>query len=48
VNYRDVPNLTSERSIRLCEALRGGREIKDVLDELRADAKLPEVTSADA
>ncbi len=41
VNYRDIPNLTSERSIRLCEALRGGRELKDVIDELRADAKLP-------
>jgi NADH-quinone oxidoreductase subunit E len=48
VNYRDVPNLTAQRSIRLCEALRGGRELTDVIDELRKDAKLPEVTPADA
>jgi NADH-quinone oxidoreductase subunit E len=41
VNYRDVPNLTPERSIRLCEALRSGRDLKDVIEELRADAKLP-------
>jgi len=48
VNYRDVPNLTSERSIRLCEALRGGRELKEVIEELRADAKLPMRWTADA
>lgn len=47
VNYRDVPNLTAERAERLCEALRSGRELDDVLAELRADAKPPEV-AADA
>lgn len=47
VNYRDVPNLTPERTERLCEALRAGRELQQIVDELRADAKLPEV-SADA
>jgi NADH-quinone oxidoreductase subunit E len=46
VNYRDVPNLTAERAERLCDALRAGRELDDVLDELRADAKLPPVSSA--
>jgi NADH-quinone oxidoreductase subunit E len=46
VNYRDVPNLTADRAERLCKALRDGRELTDVLDELRADAKLPEVSGA--
>jgi len=43
VNYRDVPNLTADRAERLCGALRAGRELPEVLDELRADAKPPEV-----
>ena len=43
VNYRDVPNLTAERAERLCSALRAGRDLDDVLQELRADAKPPEV-----
>lgn len=46
VNYLDVPNLTAERAERLCGALRAGRELADVLDEIRADAKLPEVSSS--
>ncbi len=47
VNYRDVPNLTPERAVRLCDALRGGRELGDIVADLWKDAKLPEV-SADA
>ncbi len=47
VNYRDVPYLTADRAERLCGALRAGRELSEVLDELRVDAKPPEV-SADA
>jgi NADH-quinone oxidoreductase subunit E len=47
VNYRDIPHLTEERADRLCTALRSGRELTEVLDELRADAKPPEV-GADA
>jgi NADH-quinone oxidoreductase subunit E len=43
VNYRDVPNLTAERAERLCDALRAGRELSEILGEMRADAKLPEV-----
>jgi NADH-quinone oxidoreductase subunit E len=42
VNYRDVPHLTAERAERLCTALRAGRELPGILDELRADAQLPE------
>ena len=42
VNYRDVPKLTPDRAERLCSALRGGRELQDVLDEMRA----PENTDA--
>lgn len=51
VNYRDVPNLTPDRAERLCGALHSGRELSEVLDELRppsgGDAKPPEV-AADA
>jgi NADH-quinone oxidoreductase subunit E len=47
VNYRDVSYLTADRAERLCAALRSGRELPDVLEELRADARPPEV-SADA
>ena len=42
VNYRDIPHLTSERAERLCEALRAGRELDDVLGEMRSDAKTPD------
>ena len=45
VNYRDVPNLTPERAERLVGALRDGRELEDVLGEMRADAKLPEFSA---
>lgn len=47
VNYRDVPHLTPERAERLVGALREGRELQSVLDELRADAKLPAPTEVD-
>lgn len=43
VNYRDVPYLTPERAEQLCGALRAGRELSEVLKELRANAKPPEV-----
>jgi NADH-quinone oxidoreductase subunit E len=46
VNYRDVPNLTADRAERLCKGLRDGRAMTEILDELRADAKLPEVSGA--
>ncbi|MGH2759929.1 MAG: NAD(P)H-dependent oxidoreductase subunit E [Actinomycetota bacterium] len=46
VNYRDVPKLTPERAERLCSALRGGRELDDVIEEMRSDATMPEATSA--
>lgn len=41
VNYRDLPHMTAERAERLVAALRDGR-LDAVLDEFRADAKLPE------
>jgi NADH-quinone oxidoreductase subunit E len=47
VNYRDIPHLTAERAERLCGALRDGRDLDEILTEMRADAKLPEF-SADA
>ena len=47
VNYRDVPNLTPERAERLCGALRGGKELKDAVDELWADAKLPNMSPSE-
>jgi NADH-quinone oxidoreductase subunit E len=46
VNYRDVPKLTPERAERLCSALRDGRELSDVLEEMRSDATMPEATGA--
>lgn len=46
VNYRDVPHITAERAERLVAALREGRDLDDVLGELRSDARLPEVSSA--
>ncbi len=46
VNYRDVPKLTPERAARLCSALRSGRELNDVLEEMRSDATMPEATIA--
>jgi NADH:ubiquinone oxidoreductase subunit E len=45
LNYCDVPNLTADRAERMCAALRAGRELNDVVNELRADAKLPDVSA---
>jgi NADH-quinone oxidoreductase subunit E len=42
VNYCDVPFLTPERARTLVDALRSGRELDDVLQELRRPASLPE------
>lgn len=46
VNYRDVPKLTPERAERLCAALRGGRELDDLLEEMRSDATVTEPSGA--
>jgi NADH-quinone oxidoreductase subunit E len=48
LNYMDVPNLTAERAERLIRALRDGRDLDDVLADLRADAKLPELAELSA
>jgi NADH-quinone oxidoreductase subunit E len=45
INYRDVPHVTAERAEQLVTALREGRELNAVLEELRKDARLPEMTS---
>lgn len=44
INYSDVPHITAERAEQLVAALRSGRELTAVLDELRRNAKLPEMT----
>jgi NADH-quinone oxidoreductase subunit E len=41
VNYHDVPHLTPERAERLVRALRDGRDLDEVISELKAEAKLP-------
>jgi len=46
LNYCDVPHLTPERAERLCEAIRGGRELPAIVDDLRAGAKLPSFSAA--
>jgi NADH-quinone oxidoreductase subunit E len=46
VNYRDVPHLTAERAETLCSLLRSGRELDDVLAEMRAGATLPSFDDA--
>lgn len=46
VNYRDVPHLTAERAERLVSALRDGRELDEVIADLRSEAKLPEMPDA--
>jgi NADH-quinone oxidoreductase subunit E len=46
VNYRDLPHLTSERAEHLCDALRSGSELDQILNEMRADAAAPEAADA--
>lgn len=38
VNYEDIPRLTPERARELCDALRSGRALDEVLAELRSGA----------
>jgi NADH-quinone oxidoreductase subunit E len=45
VNYCDVPHLSAERAERLCGAIREGRELAGILDDMRAGAKLPSYSS---
>ena len=45
LNYRDVPHLTPERVVKLCDALRAGHELEDVLSDMRTGAKLPNVSA---
>ena len=42
VNYLDVPYLTPERAKKLVESLRAGRELDEILAELRATKSLQE------
>jgi NADH-quinone oxidoreductase subunit E len=46
VNYRDLSHLTSERAERLVAGLRESGDLPGILDEMRADAKFPEVSGA--
>ncbi len=45
VNYRDVPYLTPERATKLVDDLRAGRDLDEILDELRRPASLSEAKS---
>jgi NADH-quinone oxidoreductase subunit E len=42
VNYRDVPYLTPDRATKLVDDLRAGRNLDEILDELRRTASLAE------
>jgi hypothetical protein len=42
VNYRDVPYLTPERSTELVRDLRAGRDLEEILTELRRAGSLAE------
>jgi hypothetical protein len=46
VNYLDVPYLTPDRAKKLVEGLKAGREVDDVLAELRATKSLQEARNA--
>ncbi len=46
VNYEDVPQLTAERAEQLCEALRTGRPLEEVLGELRRAGTIAEAGGA--
>jgi NADH-quinone oxidoreductase subunit E len=46
LNYCDVPHLTPERAERLVEAIRGGGELRTIVDDMRAGATLPVMDGA--
>ena len=46
VNYRDIPYLTPDRARKLVEDLKAGRDLEQVLTELRAAKSLEEAKSA--
>jgi NADH-quinone oxidoreductase subunit E len=48
INYRDVPYLTPERATKLVDDLQAGRDLDDILTELRAAMSLAEARGDDA
>ena len=46
VNYCDVPYLTPERARKLVEGLRAGRDLEQILDELRGAKSLQEARAS--
>jgi NADH-quinone oxidoreductase subunit E len=47
VNYRDVPYLTPERATKLVDDLKAGRDLDEILTELRATTSLAEARGTD-